>query len=273
MRFWVKVPVLSVKMTLVPPNVSTADNRLTITFFSASRSIPYASAMVATTDIPSGMAAMARARAVSISRSGSSFRIRPTTRNKAASATVTQISTFDSESSFASSGVADRLASFTIVAILPSSVCCPMPVTMARPLPAVTGVPLNRRLCWSPRGDSSGGISVFLSTGNDSPVSADSSICNWLISNKLPSAATRSPASTTRISPRVTSSDEISRMWPSRSTLAGVVSIFRRASIDCRAFHSSIKPVTALTSKTAMMAKPSTVSPRKNEIPAAAARM
>ena len=56
----VKVPVLSVHITVALPKVSTTGNFLTITFFLAMTLMPIANAMVTTAGSPSGIAATAK---------------------------------------------------------------------------------------------------------------------------------------------------------------------------------------------------------------------
>ncbi len=68
MRFSVRVPVLSVRMTVVAPSVSTADSRSISAFCRAMRHMPRARASVATIGRPSGMAATASAIAASTFR-------------------------------------------------------------------------------------------------------------------------------------------------------------------------------------------------------------
>ena len=70
--FLVRVPVLSVQMTVVAPRVSTAGNRRISACLSTMRVTPRASVMVTIAGRPSGMAATARLTAVrNISTSGS----------------------------------------------------------------------------------------------------------------------------------------------------------------------------------------------------------
>ena len=70
-RFSVRVPVLSVRMTVVAPSVSTADSRSISAFCRAMRHMPRASAKVATIGRPSGIAATASAIAASTMRKAS----------------------------------------------------------------------------------------------------------------------------------------------------------------------------------------------------------
>ena len=56
-------------------------------------------------------------------------------------------------------------------AILPTCVFIPVPVTIARPVPCVTEVPLKIMLARSPSALASVSVSGFLPTGTDSPVS------------------------------------------------------------------------------------------------------
>ncbi len=57
--FWVRVPVLSLEITVVEPRVSTAFNSFTIAFFLAILRIPIDSTTVITVGNPSGIAATA----------------------------------------------------------------------------------------------------------------------------------------------------------------------------------------------------------------------
>ena len=62
--------------------------------------------------------------------------------------------------------------------------------------------------------------SARFSTGTDSPVSADSShlrLADWM---RRASAGTKSPASSSSMSPGTTAEASITVSWPSRSTLA-----------------------------------------------------
>jgi hypothetical protein len=61
--FVVRVPVLSLQMTVVHPNVSTEGRDLTMAFRRAILLVPRAKHVVTTAGRPSGMAATARATA------------------------------------------------------------------------------------------------------------------------------------------------------------------------------------------------------------------
>jgi len=63
MRFWVKVPVLSVQTTVVQPRVSTEGSLRTITLRCAIRRVPRDKHRVMTAGRPSGIAATPRATA------------------------------------------------------------------------------------------------------------------------------------------------------------------------------------------------------------------
>ena len=87
--FFVRVPVLSVQITVVQPMVSTAGRRLTMAFFRAMRVVPMARAPVTTAGRDSGTAATARLiPQISIS---SQRWPRQTPRTEAPTATVRQI--------------------------------------------------------------------------------------------------------------------------------------------------------------------------------------
>ena len=178
MMFSVNVPVLSVKITLVLPKVSTADNFLTMAFRLAINSIPYDKATVATMGSPSGNAATARAMDVSKIKTQSLPCINPVMAKMVVMPSVIHISFLLSTRIFSSSGVSFSFAFSTNEEIFPNWVCLAMPVTTALPLPFVTELPLNTMFNWSPRVVFLERVFVFLSMGSDSPVSEDSSHCN-----------------------------------------------------------------------------------------------
>jgi hypothetical protein len=142
-RFSVRVPVLSVKMIVVAPSVSTAARRSTSAFCRAMRHIPRASAMVATIGSPSGMAATARAIDASIIRNVSPPDRTPNNPIAAHIASVTQIRCPARRSSCFSSGERSGFASSTSAEIRPSWVSIPVLTTTAVPPPRVMAEPLK----------------------------------------------------------------------------------------------------------------------------------
>ena len=127
-------------------------------------------------------------------------------------------------------------------------------------------------LARSARGVSSSTGSVCLPTGTDSPVRADSLACNLAASSRRASAVTTSPLSRMRMSPGTNASASISWAEPPRRTRARTSPISCNASIERTARSSVKKPIEALIRTTAMMAKPSMISPKAKERAAAATR-
>ena len=262
MRFSVSVPVLSVRMTVVAPRVSTADKRSINAFWRAMRHIPRARASVATIGKPSGIAATARAIAASAMRKGSSPVTSPTTPISAVSVSAAQTNCVDRRASFLSSGELPGSASSTSCDMRPSSVESPVAVTTPTPLPRVSAVPLNSIEVWSARRASSGTGCTYLCTATDSPVSVDSSAARFEASTSRRSAEMASPASISMMSPGTISSADIMRAWPSRRTRAEREPRARSPSIERAAFNSVRKPISALTASTATMDAPSSSSPK-----------
>ena len=122
----------------------------------------------------------------------------------------------------------------------------------------------------SPRGASAATLSMCLSTGMDSPVSADSSQRNSLTCSSRRSAGTRSPEASSTTSPGTRPAASISWRWPSRSTTACGDSMARMASSADSALPSCTKPMAALTSTAASSTPVSTQCPRKAVTTAAA---
>ena len=91
-------------------------------------------------------------------------------------------------SRFTCSGVFFSDVVFNRLAILPTSVSIPIPVTMKEPLPYVTKLPEYTIFVRSPSGTSPSMASVIFSTPRLSPVSALSSTFRLALSNKRPSA-------------------------------------------------------------------------------------
>ncbi len=108
-------------------------------------------------------------------------------------------------------------------AIRPRALSGPVAVTTNTPRPRVTVVPADIA--------AAGPVPAVLSTGTDSPVSADSSTCNAAPSTSHPSAGTMSPASTTTTSPGTICAAGTCCWAPPRTTRAvGAVSSLSAAS-------------------------------------------
>ena len=141
--FWVRVPVLSVQITVVEPRVSTAGSRRTRTRMPAMRCIPRARVMVVTASSPSGTAAMASEMPTSSMYRNGWPRSQPARTITRPSARTTPTSTRPSWASFRSSGVSRSPASSMRVPIFPTSLRMPVAVTIIRPRPSVTVVPMK----------------------------------------------------------------------------------------------------------------------------------
>jgi hypothetical protein len=262
MRFSVSVPVLSVRMMVVAPSVSTADKRSIKAFCRAMRHMPRASASVATIGKPSGIAATASAIAASTIRKGSLPVVTPTPARSAVRINVAQISWADRRASLFSSGELPGSASSTSCDTRPSSVESPVATTTPVPLPRVRAVPLNSIDLRSPRRASAATQCVALSTATDSPVKVDSSAARLDASISLKSAEIASPASSTTMSPGTICSAAMRRTWPSRRTRAEREPSVRSASMERAALSSVRKPISALSASTTAIALPSCHSPK-----------
>ncbi len=141
MLFSVRVPVLSVQITVAPPSVSTAGSRRITARRRAIRETPIARVTVTAAGSPSGIAPTARATAaVNMSTAGSPRRT-PTAKVSAASTRITRVSRALNDASWRVSGVAKDFAEPTRRWISPSSVPAPVATTTPAPEPAVTSVP------------------------------------------------------------------------------------------------------------------------------------
>ena len=197
-RFSVSVPVLSVRMMLAAPSVSTADRRAISAFLFDMRHMPRASAIVATNGRPSGIAATASAIPTWMARSVSRPTSAPAATSSAAIRSTAHARRTASASRRRSSGVTWGFAAVTSCAILPSSVDNPVATTTAVAAPRVTAEPLNSMLLRSANGVAAGNGCVPLATGTDSPVSVDSSAWSFDDSITRRSAVTTSPPSSRR---------------------------------------------------------------------------
>ncbi len=269
-RFSVKVPVLSVRISVVEPSVSTAASRFTSALRSAMRQTPLASARVATMGRPSGTVATARAIALSTMRKRSRPAATPRPATAAAIRRVIQTNRRPRRSIRRCNGTVSSSADSTKFAIRPSSVSIPVATTIPRPDPRVTAVPLCSMQCRASGAASSATAPTSLSTVLDSPVSADSSAAKRFDSTSLISAAISCPLSITTRSPGASCSARIDCVWPSRWTVAFVRLNFRRASMARVARHSMRNPMMPLIIRTARMALPSTFCPKPKASTAAA---
>ena len=125
-------------------------------------------------------------------------------------------------------------------AILPTCVFIPVPVTIARPVPCVTEVPLKIMLARSPSALASVSVSGFLPTGTDSPVSEASAMRRLAALTSRPSAETESPSARTMMSPGTTSAVLMRMTLPSRSTEVCGAVICASASTAASALASCI---------------------------------
>ncbi|MBA7663794.1 hypothetical protein ES703_71842 [subsurface metagenome] len=131
------------------------------------------------------------------------------------------------------------LVSSIIPAILPISVCFPVPTTTPCPRPRVMKVPLKHKQRCCPGLKSGFRIgSTSLSTGTDSPVSAASSALRFFTENRRKSAGTLSPPSSRTTSPGTVSRVATIFFSLSLSTVHSGTSIFFRASKEASAFPS-----------------------------------
>ncbi|CAB4815822.1 unannotated protein [freshwater metagenome] len=148
-------------------------------------------------------------------------------------------------------GVSPGSVSLSNVASRPIWVSIPVPVATNSPRPRVIALFMNTMPLRSPSGtDSSVGPPTALTTGVLSPVRADSAASRFAVEISRPSAGTRSPASSSTMSPGTTSRDSTYSSEPSRRTRAREVIEFRSASTDFSARCSCMKPITTLRTTT-----------------------
>ena len=235
----VSVPVLSELIADVNPSVSTDGRSLTMAFCLASSRLPIESTTWTTVGKASGMAEMARATALMKSASLACPRWIPRanmiTMVRPAAPMIQSVSVFI----WRVSGVSSRTVVVSMLAIRPTWVSPPVPVTIMTALPCVTGVCMNAMLVWSPGPSSSASrVAASLDAGTLSPVSAASSICSELAETMRPSAGTWSPAASNTTSP-TTSCEASTRVSdPSRRTRAVSFIIDLSAFIALCAFPS-----------------------------------
>ncbi len=239
----VNVPVLSEQITDAEPSVSTEWSFLTIAWCIAMRCTPKASTTVRIAANPSGTAATASDTASSSESMTSCTSWNPSVMASAASTITAMAHTAMPrilETWFISfcSGLSSSSVACSRSAILPTWVPMPVLVTMARPVPWVTDVPLNTMLARSPRALAWTSVSVFLPTGTLSPVRLASATRRLAAANRRPSADMESPSPSTMTSPGTTSVVLMRSMAPSRTTLVCGAVIWESASTAASAFDS-----------------------------------
>ncbi|MNS31023.1 hypothetical protein D3C72_630670 [compost metagenome] len=271
MAFSVSVPVLSRQTVVTPPRASSAPKRLSKRPWRVSRRAPAASASVATTGRPSGMAAIASTTVTSSSWPIGRPCSHPRARITPATAETRPTRVLPRASSRAVMGASGRMPVVIKRPNRPTSVRGPVATTIMVPVPPVTMAPAKTSLRRSPRASpaESGSASATLPTGTDSPVKSDSSACKGPATSR-PSAGTRSPGSSSTTSPGTSWSALRSSTRPSRRTRARVAASSAKAAISRSARSSIASPMAVFTTSTATMARPSATSPSRNEIADAA---
>lgn len=182
MRFSVRVPVLSVAMTVTLPRASTAERRRTTALRRAILSTPRAKARVRTAGSPSGTAATARATAKRTTLAETPSTRNPRRRRPKARSKTRRATRCPKAWRRRSRGVFSSSISARRWAIRPMALCAPVRVTSKRARPRTRRVPAKTS---SP---------TPFSTGTLSPVRTLSSTKRPLPSRRTPSAGTRSPA-------------------------------------------------------------------------------
>ncbi len=206
--FCVSVPVLSVQMAVAHPSVSTEESRLISAFRFAMRCTAIASDSVTVGSSPSGMNATIMPSAKINAATGEFFARKMASTKKTAPMLTEMMETFLVRSPISSCrGLGLSFTFWVRLAILPNSVCEPVPQTTALPVPEEMVVPANTMLgisTWvrSPRRTAS----LFLRTGFDSPVSVDWFTRRSLSTTRRASAEMRSPSESRITSPGTRSS-------------------------------------------------------------------
>ena len=259
-EFWVRVPVLSVQITVVEPSVSTAESRLTTAPRRASDRTPTASARVMVGSSPSGTLATNSPTAKTKASCRGSPASVPSGRKAAPTPTATTAISQATRRTCRSSGLCSVVTRSDSAAIRPSSVCVPVANTTARAVPATQEVPLNTTSTASISRTCTAEGSACRDTGWDSPVRADTS-ASTAPDSSLASAEIRSPSSITSTSPGTSSSARTVVRRPSRSTAACGGRKPRSASTARSACCSCAKARPALSTITATIAAPNTGVP------------
>ncbi len=222
MRFSVRVPVLSVQITVVEPSVSTADRRFTIAPRLARIRTPAASASVMVGRRPSGTFAT-RSPTAKMAACGneSPAANMPSGRKAAPTANATRAITQAIRRTWRSSGLCSTSWHVDKAAIRPSSVCMPVAWTTAVASPPRQVVPLKSRSGACRYGTARSERFADRSTASDSPVSMEASTSTDPVSIRA-SAEMRSPSATIRTSPGTRPAAATRWTDPSRRTVACV---------------------------------------------------
>ena len=221
-RFSVRVPVLSVQITLVEPSVSIALNRFTTAPRRTSSRPPTAKASVITGNNPSGTFPTSNPTANTTALvSDSPAPNIATGMNRAPVTTAISAISHATRRTCRSSGLSSTCTRSDNAAIRPISVCMPVANTTAVASPPVQVVPENTtsRACSSGPRHSTRSAERY--AGIDSPVSVDRSTSTPPVRIRA-SADTPSPSSTTSTSPGTSNEASITRVPPSRSTFASL---------------------------------------------------
>ena len=192
----VSVPVLSDAMTEAEPSVSTEASCFTMALWRAMQRTPMANTTERMAVRPSGTAATASDTPSNRTATTSPMpwmlemsRIVPTTTAAVPSAAMP--STLPRCAISRCSGVGASGVVSSKVAMPPISVCMPVAVTMARPVPCATAVPLKTMFSRSPRAAGARSGAASFSTASLSPVSGASSSFSAAACTKRASGAHR----------------------------------------------------------------------------------
>ena len=217
-----RVPVLSERITVVQPRVSTDESCLIIAFFPASLWTPNARAIVIVAGRPSGTAATAT-EMVNIKLSTNGFPCKKNPITKRVTDIINVINATKRPINFSSFWSGDWSCFVVAVkwVILPNSVLSPVAKTIALPSPWVIMVPMKTMFFCSIFGRYFPlRATTSFPAGSDSPVSIDWSHSNWLASISRASAGTRVPSVKIMMSPGTSRNESISTCLPSLKTLA-----------------------------------------------------
>ena len=274
----VSVPVLSVQITEAAPSVSTDDRFLTMALCFAMRCTPMASTTDRIAGKPSGTAATA-SDTPSSSTATTSAAVRMSEISRIVATTTVAITTTAMPSmrpmraTSMPSGVGASMVASSMPAMAPTSVCMPVAVTTARPVPCAMAVPLNTMSSRSPSAAGADSVVASFSTASLSPVNDASSTRNDEASSKRASAPTASPSPSTSRSPGTSSALGTRSACPSRTT-ADVTAVMRASAATAfAALACWTKPSTPLSNTTIAITSASSGQPAKPSIAQAPSAM